>query len=630
MPKPKMQNDENNLVATLPCSITAEMPKDGETAKNPRVTINGYNGGKMAVGYWGNVVVDLSGIKLPANGQMPIVYGHDLYDIDSILGQTDKIDNDGKSLNISGELMVVSELSQKVKGLSDKNFKFQASIGATPTKTRYVEENEQVECNGQTFDGPFYLILSADLREVSIVPLGADGSTSTQIAASHKAKEGVMPKPEDPTPQTPEQIRAEAVAETNRIKAVKAVSESHPEIQAKAISEGWTPERTENECLKASNAALSAKLSTQDRPAAPHISAQGKGVVADADILTAAACRAAGLQKLEATFGAETMNKATDLKVRSISELVNAALAAGGSSERVSCRDPHDVIKAAFSTVTIPNVISNAMGKFVLQSYATVEQTWRRIANVRPVNDFKAVKGVRLLMSGLLKDLNDKGELQHVSLSDETSSLAAKTKGSMITISRQDIINDDLGVLATIPSKFGLMSARTFNTDFWKKLNDASAQFTSDRKNTTVGALSLDTLKTADALFGALTDGEGNPLGLTNGLLLCSVANRVMALDLFKSTALVGGSTKGTAFNSLAGMYEPIVSAYLTAAPWYLTAGQIAALMEVAFLNGNDTPVVETAEADFSVLGMSARCYFDYGVEFGDHRGTVRSTGAAQ
>lgn len=437
-----------------------------------------------------------------------------------------------------------------------------------------------------------------------------------------------MPKPEEPTPQTSEQIRAEAVAETNRIKAVKAVSEAHPEIMAKAISEGWNPERTENECLKASNAALSAKLSTQDRPAAPHIAAQGKGVVADADILTAAACKAAGLQNLEATFGAETMSKATDLKVRSFSEMVNAMLASGGSSERVSRHDPHNVIKAAFSTVTIPNVISNAMGKFVMQSYSSVEQTWRRIANVRPVNDFKAVKGVRLLMAGLLQDLNDKGELSHVSLSDETSSLAAKTKGSMITISRQDIINDDLGVLATIPSKFGLMSARTFNTDFWKKLNDASAQFTSGRKNTMVGALSLDTLKTADALFGALTDGEGNPLGLTNGLLLCSVANRVMALDLFKSTALVGGSTKSTAFNSLAGMYEPVVSAYLTSAPWFITAGQIAALMEVAFLNGNDMPIVETAEADFNVLGISSRCYFDYGVEFGDYRGTVRSTGA--
>jgi hypothetical protein len=37
-------------------------------------------------------------------------------------------------------------------------------------------------------------------------------------------------------------------------------------------------------------------------------------------------------------------------------------------------------------------------------------------------------------------------------------------------------------------------------------------------------------------------------------------------------------------------------------------------VMEVAFLNGVQSPIVETAEADFHTLGIQMRGYFDFGV----------------
>ena len=50
--------------------------------------------------------------------------------------------------------------------------------------------------------------------------------------------------------------------------------------------------------------------------------------------------------------------------------------------------------------------------------------------------------------------------------------------------------------------------------------------------------------------------------------------------------------------------------------------------MDVAFLNGRTTPIVETAEADFSQLGIQMRCYFDYGAAAGELKAAVYSTGA--
>ncbi|MBU0639071.1 MAG: hypothetical protein KKB50_09420, partial [Planctomycetes bacterium] len=37
-------------------------------------------------------------------------------------------------------------------------------------------------------------------------------------------------------------------------------------------------------------------------------------------------------------------------------------------------------------------------------------------------------------------------------------------------------------------------------------------------------------------------------------------------------------------------------------------------VIEVAFLNGQESPTIETADADFNVLGIQMRGYHDFGV----------------
>ena len=46
-----------------------------------------------------------------------------------------------------------------------------------------------------------------------------------------------------------------------------------------------------------------------------------------------------------------------------------------------------------------------------------------------------------------------------------------------------------------------------------------------------------------------------------------------------------------------------------------------------AFLNGNESPTIETADADFSVLGIQMRGFHDFGVSLQDPRGGVKSNG---
>ena len=63
---------------------------------------------------------------------------------------------------------------------------------------------------------------------------------------------------------------------------------------------------------------------------------------------------------------------------------------------------------------------------------------------------------------------------------------------------------------------------------------------------------------------------------------------------------------------------------------WYLLAEPVdLPVIEVAFLNGQESPTIETAEADFNQLGIKMRGYHDFGVALQDPRGGVKSKGEA-
>ena len=67
-----------------------------------------------------------------------------------------------------------------------------------------------------------------------------------------------------------------------------------------------------------------------------------------------------------------------------------------------------------------------------------------------------------------------------------------------------------------------------------------------------------------------------------------------------------------------------------SATAWYLFRDPgILAPMVVSFLNGVETPTVESADADFDQLGVQFRGYHDFGVDFAEWLAGVKSKGAA-
>ena len=145
---------------------------------------------------------------------------------------------------------------------------------------------------------------------------------------------------------------------------------------------------------------------------------------------------------------------------------------------------------------------------------------------------------------------------------------------------------------------------------------------------------------TAETAFLEMKDTDKKPTGVTPAVVLVPPGLSALAQQLYKGAELRDntGSKQYIVANPHSGKYRVEVSRYLSnsvytgysAKAWYLLAepGDVP-VIEVAFLNGQEAPTVETAEADFNTLGVLMRGYHDFGVALQDYRGGYKAKGEA-
>jgi hypothetical protein len=260
---------------------------------------------------------------------------------------------------------------------------------------------------------------------------------------------------------------------------------------------------------------------------------------------------------------------------------------------------------------------------------------------VRNVSDFKTVTSYRLIGKDQYELVAPGGELKHGTLGNEQYTNKADTYGLVLSIDRRDIINDDLGAITTVPRKLGRGSGLKINDVFWTTFLNNGAFFTVGNKNFLSGAataLSIDGLTGAEVAFMDQVDSDGKPIGIMPAILLVPTALSAIGSQLFKSLELrdTTANSKFPVANPHQGKFRVEVSRYLANAAYtgnsakahYLLADpNDLPVIEVAFLNGQESPTIETTEADFNVLGIQSRGYHDFGVALQDFKGGVKSKG---
>ncbi len=661
MPK-NLTIDESISALSLnaPLDIVAAPAGESEgSAKTPsRFSLVGYTGTAMNVGWGTSVVIDLSGIDV-GDGVVPILLDHD-NSLESVFGQSETIKVVDGQLVAAGKIFdgIENERVARAISLAKRGLRLQASVGATNQKVLFYDDDESVIVNGKEFSGPVYVVAKSTLREISVVVLGADGKTSTDISA--KQKEGAMPKNLDPEPNAstespaarnqPPQVNEDELiakgrnAERQRIADLTACfAGEFPEMLAQAISEGWDENKANREIL----AQTRASKTTPPPCNSPEVF-HGQRSAFDNTAVQAALCLAGNLPDIDKVFGEknlEAAHKRWGGRGCGLQEVILECARANGYNGRLrvtsgnyqevmryamGCR-PDGINAAYFSSLSLPEAFAGTMNRFLMSGYESIEKLWPEISQRRPVSDFRDYKGIRVSSLDVFEDVGPKGELKHGRPPTEQSyTNSVERKGRILGIADTDIINDDLGILTNIPTALGMAAARTLNRIAWGTFNDNTAFFNSTTPGVQQGDLNPDTLKTAITKFRGRKDPTGESYDLSPKIILVGPDKEWTAKDILSEGVdrIVDGKRTIERRNQLAGNLKLIVSDRITGPEWYLLADpRVATTLEMAFLDGKETPTIEQASAPFDVLGIQFRAYLDAGACLVDPMAGIKFNG---
>ncbi|MFM7975393.1 MAG: hypothetical protein ACKO8U_10000, partial [Pirellula sp.] len=595
------------------------------------------------------------------------------------VGHTDSIRVEAGQLVATGVVSRDTPAAREVVVSSKNGFPWQASVGTGVDEFEFVKEGQKVTVNGNQYNGPVNVIRRSSLGEISFVDLGADGATSASVAAQASATFGetemdqsqtanqddqtpapttpVAPDlvpvlvPPNPVPVEPitnppegnsevEAMRAAHANELERIAGIRAIyNGALPLVEAQAIREGWNLEKAELMKIR------------MMRPEVPAIHVPQNTI--NAHVLEAACYVSAGLMNVEEHVQEQSLEIAARKFKGGIGlqELLLEAAWANGYTGR-TFRDHREVMRAAFgnrveassvSNVDIGGILANVANKFLLEGFFTVERTWRNICAIRNVVDFKTVTSYRLIGKDQYELVAPGGEIKHGNLGNESFTNRADTYGLMLGVDRRDFINDDLGAITTVPRKLGRGPGLKINDIFWTTFMNNSAFFTAGNKNFVSGAdtaLTIDGLTKAEVAYYDLVDADGKPIGTMPTILLVPTALSAIGTQLYKSLEMRDNTANARMpiNNPHAGKFRVEVSRYLgnsnytgnSTKAWYLLSDpNDLPLIEVAFLNGQEAPTIETATADFNVLGVQMRGYHDFGVALQDPRAAIKAKGEA-
>ena len=595
-----------------------ELPKqDGD--KPVRCTGVAYSGGSFRQ-WWSALpcYVDLSGMRLAE--QVCLMYDHD-YDPECRLGVIEA-KNDGKTLTIDGEFDTGNPLAQSIIR-AGKKFNWQLSIGAENVKVERVDEGTVETINGNTVNGPAIVVRESILREVSIVAIGADAKTSMEIRASLMA-----PEPDEHVVQAVAQ--AEPAVEIEKHETTEEDIDMNEELNAKlnAITDGLTKlsERIEE---------TEKRIETQASRPAPEICVRNTDDIATADVLQAAVEQAMGVTP--------TDTKAADIADRKfhgqmgLKQLYTECAHAGGWNGYLNngnLGEAVSAIKASFSTVNLPGILSNAINKRIKAGWDYAEDSWRKIADITSVSDYKQFSTYVLNSKGDYEEVANGGTIPTGELAETGYSNQLKRYGLMFSIDEMDIINDDLNAINQRAFQFGRKASLKLNKVFWTLFQADTDFFKTANNNIVTGAGALDASSLAKLVkaFRKQTDVNGDILGYEPRILLVPAALEVEAQKLYDD-AEIRDTTAGKMYltgNPWRGKFNPVASAYLTSDDdYYLLADPtIAATMQVAFLNGQQAPVVESNPTNFDTFGISYRGKFSFGVAFMDTKAGIKGVKA--
>lgn len=318
-----------------------------------------------------------------------------------------------------------------------------------------------------------------------------------------------------------------------------------------------------------------------------------------------------------------------------LAELARASLVHRGIGIATSNRMQMLGMAFTHSSSDFGNILMDAAHKSMLMGWENAEETYHLWCKSGVLTDFKTHHRVGMGAFPSLRQVREGAEYKQISVSDHSEPILLATYGEIFAITRQTIINDDLQMLTTIPAKMGAAARGTIGDLAYAQLTSNptlnatnKTLFHADHGNLGSGAPSVANLSVGRAAMRRQKLKDRN-LNIRPAFVLAPVELEDTLTQIIKSKSVAGTDNNSEIANPVQNFAQVIGEPRLSdksEKEFYLAAGKGQDTVEIAYLDGVDTPYMEQQDG-FTVDGVQTKVRIDAAAKALDYRGMYKFTG---
>jgi len=543
--------------------------------------------------------LDLAAIPLAALNGMPVLNAHRQGSIRDALGVIDAARME------DGALIVTIRIARGDEGDAALDLIEDGALRGVSIGYRAARASEKKE------GGARIRTISPQIAEISLVPVPADPGATIRSQTVEDDEIETIERPED-SDQT--QTRADINREIRSI------------AKDLGLSQRWIDNQIDAEPTT-DEVRASAFAEIRKRPG-PIIRSTSTG---EPDAPGALIARRGEALYARANPGHELSEPARRYANESMVDIARDCLRRSGATI-TGLSSGELATRALHTTSDFPLILGDAVNRTLREAYRAAPSGLRMVARQTTARDFRAKHRVQLGEAPTLEKVSESGEYTRGTMAEARETYSLDTFGRIIGISRQAIINDDLGAFANLSGRIGAAAASFEAMQLVKlieangAMSDGIALFHGDHGNLadSGAALNETTLSAARLAMRKQTGLSGDMIDVTPRYLVVPPDLETTAEKLL-STVQAAKTDDVNPFARLTLIVEPRLTSETR---WYVAADPATVDgLEYAYLEGAPGPQTETRQG-FEVDGVEVKVRLDFGAGFVDWRGFYRNDGA--
>lgn len=320
-----------------------------------------------------------------------------------------------------------------------------------------------------------------------------------------------------------------------------------------------------------------------------------------------------------------------------------------GKGDGLNRADNDELFRRAFFNPEslFPAILDQTIEKAYKEGHKNVPVTFDRFTKKGSLSDFKTHDNYYVAGPvGEFLEVPESGELKHDVFGDEKlPTRKLKTYGRQFTLTRKAFIDDDIGLVTSLPARYAASARKTINKQVFQilinnqKIYDGVELFASKHKNLLKQGTGVtqEAMQTMIMALATQTDQFGQSIIINPAKIIVPSGMKFDMYTLFNSPT-INTADNTQAVNplyqyreELEAIEDPTINALCggmgKVMPWFLfgSASDVDGI-EVDYLNGQEIPTIRRSET-IGQLGFVWDIYLDWGISVMDYRGMVKNPG---